>query len=184
MSSPTHRFLILHGLGASGPDHWQTWLTGRLRERGSEVAYPDLPDPLDPQPPDWVEAADQALDAEPGVVVCHSLACLLWLRLCARGGDRLTERVLLVAPPWREDIPEIARFLDHGASADAVRRAAAETLIVYSPDDPYCPRGAVEQFAKPLETAYESVPDGGHLNPETGFGPWPWVEAWALRARA
>jgi len=37
-------FLILHGLEGSGPEHWQTWLAGRLRERGLEVAYPSLPD--------------------------------------------------------------------------------------------------------------------------------------------
>lgn len=174
------RFLILHGLYGSGPDHWQTWLAQRLRERGSEVGYPDLPDPFDPQPSRWIEAGSDALDAEPSVVLCHSLACLLWLRLCARADGRLVERVLLVAPPWREDVPQVARFLDHGASADAVRRAAAETLIVCSPDDPYCPVGAVGRFAEPLEIAYELVPNGGHLNSDAGYGAWPWVEAWAL----
>jgi len=42
--TPVVAFLILHGLEGSGSEHWQTWLAGRLRERGLEVAYPDLPD--------------------------------------------------------------------------------------------------------------------------------------------
>ena len=37
-------FLILHGLEGSGPEHWQSWVAGRLRARGHQVAYPDLPD--------------------------------------------------------------------------------------------------------------------------------------------
>ena len=36
--------LIVHGLGGSGPDHWQTWLASRLAARGVSVSYPDLPD--------------------------------------------------------------------------------------------------------------------------------------------
>ena len=38
-------YLILHGLGGSGPGHWQTWLAARLRADSERVAYPDLPDP-------------------------------------------------------------------------------------------------------------------------------------------
>ena len=33
-------FLILHGYLGSGPDHWQSWLAGRLRAAGERVAYP------------------------------------------------------------------------------------------------------------------------------------------------
>ena len=37
------RFLILHGWQGSGPEHWQTWLAGRLRAAGHHVQYPELP---------------------------------------------------------------------------------------------------------------------------------------------
>ena len=175
-------FLILHGLEGSGPDHWQTWLAARLRERGERVSYPNLPDPFDPHPADWLRALDDelALLGRP-VVLCHSLACLLWLRAAARPNDApLAERVLLVAPPWREDIEQVARFLDHGARARDVTRAAGETLIVCSDDDPYNPRGALDTFVEPLGVPAHVIPGAGHVNSDAGYGAWPDVEAWAL----
>jgi predicted alpha/beta hydrolase family esterase len=175
-------FLILHGLEGSGPDHWQTWLAGRLRERGERVSYPRLPDPFDPHPADWDRALTAELDTlDAPVVLCHSLACLLWLRVAARPADGpLASRVLLVAPPCRDDVEPVARFLDHGARARDVTRAAEETLIVCSDDDPYCPPGAVDTYAEPLGIAAKVLPGTGHINSDAGFGEWPWAEAWAL----
>jgi uncharacterized protein len=175
-------YLILHGLEGSGPHHWQTWLAGRLRTRGERVAYPHLPDPLDPHPADWDRALGEelALLDEP-VVLCHSLACLLWLRIAARpGAERLASRVLLVAPPHREDLAPVARFLDHGARARDVTRAAGETLVVCADDDPYCPPGAVNTYAEPLGIPVHVIPGAGHINTDAGYGEWPDVEAWAL----
>ena len=175
-------FLILHGLGGSGPEHWQTLLAGRLRDRGERVSYPNLPDPLDPHPADWERALDEELSLlEAPVVLCHSLACLLWLRRAARpGAAPIASRVLLVSPPYREDLEPIARFLEHGARPRDVTRASGETLIVCADDDPYCPPGAVDTYAEPLGIPAHVIPGAGHINPETGYGEWPEVEAWAL----
>lgn len=174
-------FLILHGLEGSGPDHWQSWLARRLSEAGARVDYPPLPEPFDPAPEAWDAALERALAGEPAerVVICHSLACLLWLRAAARSREQLADRVLLVAPPWRED-PAVARFTEHGAEPGDVARAARETLIVCSDADPYCPPGAVETYARPLRVPATMIPDAGHFNPESGYGPWPQVEAWAV----
>ena len=124
-----------------------------LRERGERVSYPHLPDPFDPHPADWDRALDEELALlDAPVVLCHSLACLLWLRTrgAAQPERALASRVLLVAPPCRDDIEPVARFLDHGARSRDVTRAAGETLIVCSDDDPYCPPGAVATYAEPL----------------------------------
>jgi predicted alpha/beta hydrolase family esterase len=182
--NPMAAFLILHGLGGSGPEHWQTRLAERLRGRGERVSYPHLPDPLDPHPADWGRAlSDELALLEDPVVLCHSLACLLWLRTAARpGSERIASRVLLVAPPHREDLEPVARFLEHGARARDVTRASRETLIVCSDDDPYCPPGAVDTYAQPLGIPAHVISGAGHINPESGYGEWPDVEAWALGA--
>ena len=175
-------FLILHGLEGSGPDHWQSWLAGRLREHGQRVSYPHLPDPFDPHPADWLRALDDELSLldEP-VVLCHSLACLLWLRATARpASGRLASRVLLVAPPHRDDLEPVARFLDHGARPRDISRAAGETLIVCSDDDPHGPPGALPTYAEPLGIPAHVMPGTGHVNTDAGFGEWPEVEGWAL----
>ena len=99
---PSMSFLILHGWQGSGPVHWQTSLTGRLRDRGERVSYPELPEPDTPRLDRWCEALDLELAREPGglVVLCHSLACVLWLQHArVTDGYPRAERVLLVAPP-------------------------------------------------------------------------------------
>src|SRR3954465_8832177 len=97
-------YLILHGYQGSGPGHWQTWLAGRLRAGDATVHYPDFPDadhpqlrswldalapaPAPPQLRPWLDALASELDAigEPPIVICHSLACVLWLHHVAEGG--------------------------------------------------------------------------------------------------
>lgn len=183
MSGP---FLILHGLEGSGPDHWQTWLAGRLRAAGRTVAYPDLPDPFQPRREAWLTALRDELERlGPGVtVLCHSLACLLWLHHASGSGGAWADRVLLVAPNCEvPDLPEVADFFPVPLDRDAVARAAGATRVVCSDEDPYCPAGAVPSYAEPLGLPVDVVRGGGHLNPEGGFGPWPAVEAWCYGAK-
>jgi predicted alpha/beta hydrolase family esterase len=155
----------------------------RLRKGGHDVAFPDLPDPFDPYPGAWTETVHRELDANPDVVLCHSLACLLWLRLAATTAVHLAERVLLVAPPSRDDIAPVARFLEHGAGPGDVSQAASATLLVCSNDDPYCPPGAVAAYGEPLQIDSVLIPGAGHINTDAGYGAWPAVEEWAITAR-
>jgi len=158
--------LILHGLEGNEPEHWQTWLAGRLRASGEQVSYPDLPDPFEPRLEAWlaVLARERA-----GAVVCHSLACLLWLHHADRGGWR-AERVLFVAPPCVE-VPGASGF----QPAPEPRLEGA--LLVHSDNDPWCPGGAAAAYAGLGLSAVE-IAGAGHVNTDAGYGPWPAAEAW------
>jgi uncharacterized protein len=185
MRRPT--YLILHGYQASGPGHWQTWLAGRLRAADAKVAYPDLPDADSPQLASWLDGLAGELDAlgDPPVVLCHSLACLLWLHHAAAGG-RPARRVLLVAPPSPAGAPEeLAGFFPVPLDAAALAGSAPDgARLVCSDDDPYCPEGAAELYGRPLGVPVDLLPGRGHLNPDAGLGPWPAVEAWAREGAA
>jgi hypothetical protein len=176
-------YLILHGYQGSGPGHWQTWLAGRLRAADAQVAYPDLPDADQPQLRTWLDALERELDAlqSPPVVLCHSLACLLWLHHAVEGGaGGHASRVLLVAPPSPQiELEPLQSFLPPPLDADALRASAPEgARIVCSDNDPYCPEGAQVAYAA-LGVETDVIPGRGHLNPDAGLGPWPQVEAWA-----
>jgi len=149
------------------------------------VRYPQLPEPFDPQPDDWVPILRAELAAMRGerIVLCHSLGCLLWL-VHARDAESAVDRALLVAPPYREDVEPIMRFHRRaGAKPDDVRRAARLTRMACAPaGDPYCPRGAVEVYGG-LGLPADLIPGGAHLNADAGYGPWPAVEQWALGER-
>jgi uncharacterized protein len=182
------RALILHGWQGSGPEHWQSWLAGRLTAAGAHVQFPALPDCDVPCPERWGAALHRelrALAAGEGerIVVAHSLGCVLWLREAAqiRPAQRV-DRVALVAPPCPgAQVPELTQFFPTGADKAAVDAAAAHTRLVCSDDDPYCPgAGAPRHWGDPLELVVDLLPGAGHLNTAAGYGPWPAMEAWAL----
>jgi hypothetical protein len=171
-------FVIVHGWQGSGPDHWQTWLAARLRDRGERVLYPSLPEPDEPRLDRWRAALDHALH-EAGAdshVLCHSLGCVLWFHHAARRRPPVA-RALLVAPPAAMTEPEVATFFPVPYDAAGVAAAAGETLLLCSDGDPYCPERADRAYPG-LETVL--VPGGAHLNTDAGYGAWPWVERWAL----
>lgn len=182
-------FLILHGYEGSGPEHWQSWLAGQLREAGERVAYPDLPDPHAPALPAWRDALARELRALHGelTVVAHSLACILWLHHCDEPvtGDARAARVLLVAPPSLAGAPEpLHSFFPVPLDRGRVAAAATETRLVCSPDDPYCPEDAAALYAAALGLEHDVLDGAGHINPDAGYGPWPAAEAWCYGASA
>jgi len=184
-ATTTQPVVILHGWQGSGPEHWQTWLAGRLAA-DHEVRYPTLPDPDHPRLDAWLSTVDETVAGLPDGgfdLVCHSVAVALWLHRTARPATGPTPaRVLLVAPPSpRLDEPELATFVPPPLDADAVRRAAGGTILVCADDDSYCPEGAAAAYGAPLKLPTTVIPGGGHLNADTGFGPWPAVERWCSR---
>ena len=104
-------------------------------------------------------------------MVCHSLACVLWLHHVAAGGAP-AERVLLVAPPSPGGVPEMLQASSPCPVAGAAQRAARSC----SDNDPYCPEGADTLYSRACRRC---CPAQGHINPDAGYGPWPAVEAWA-----
>jgi predicted alpha/beta hydrolase family esterase len=168
-------FLILHGYQGSGPEHWQTWLAERLAAAGERVAYPDLPDPHEPSLPAWRAAlASELRDGQ--TVLSHSLACILWLHHCDDPvAEARPDRVLLVAPPSpASEFEPIRAFFPAPLAAPLV----ADTRLVCSDDDPHCPEGAAALYGEPLGLEIDLLEGARHINPESGFGPWPAVEAW------
>jgi uncharacterized protein len=178
--------VIVPGWQGSGPDHWQTWLAEQLQAAEREVRYPDLPEPDQPALDGWLAALTAALDGLPDDgfdVVAHSLGAVLWLHHVALDPSApRPARVALIAPPSpRTMIPELAPFFPVPLDIDAVRRAAGGTVLVGGDDDPYTPEGIALAYGRPLKMPTTVIAGGGHLNPDSGYGPWPAVLDWCGR---
>jgi len=177
-------FLILHGWENHRPEgHWQRHLHDELVARGELVRYPQLPDADAPRLDEWLAALRTEIAALEGAgpltVICHSLACALWLRAAQLDPALEADRLLLVAPPAASVIEPTVVGDFAVRPTDAWRTGAREAVLVASDLDPFCPAGAGVEYGA-LGLPLQLVPGGGHLALNDGFGAWPGVLAWAL----
>ncbi len=178
--------VILHGWNGSEPGHWQRWLAEELGESGREVRFPDLANADSPVLSEWLADLHKTLEGLPDDgfdVVTHSLGALLWLHHAARPSSAARPaRVVLVAPPAPQlPLDRCQSFYPVRLSIDEVRAAADGTVLVGSHNDPYCPGGVARVFGAPLKMAATVIPGAGHINVESGHGPWPAVLDWCGR---
>ena len=211
MTTSAPGFLLLHGWQNRRPaDHWQHLLADELRGRGLAVRYPQLPSPDEPDLAAWeaaVRSEHAALGPGPVTVVCHSLSTLLWLRIQAGARPLAADRVALVSPPSPELIAgqdAVHAFVDGGGNdgagdgpdADAgapdallfdgrllATGAVGDSVVVAGDDDPWLPLGLGDTWRGRLDGRQVVVRGGGHLTPDSGFGAWPAMTAWALGQR-
>jgi predicted alpha/beta hydrolase family esterase len=186
ISGVTTAFLISHGWENRRPEgHWQHWLAGQLTERGATVRYPQFPEPDEPVLEDWLALLRQELgrlDGDERVLICHSLAVLLWWQAAPSLGKLQPDRILLVAPPAPDVLRKyevVAAFVPPGIETTA---PAPELLrrvrMVAGDDDPYFPGGAGPFYAERFGLDVDVIPGAGHLDLPAGYGAWPSVLDW------
>lgn len=163
------RLLIIPGLRDSGPGHWQTWLQrrhrGALRVCQDDWDTPDLPR--------WAQRVDDTLRQAGGgrwIAVAHSFGCLALARHLALRPDAPIAAVLMVAPA-EPDKFGVAHLLP--------RQALGVTgLLVASDTDPWMQAGNAIAWAERWGLRTFNLGDAGHINAESGFGPWPPAQRW------
>jgi predicted alpha/beta hydrolase family esterase len=172
-------FLVLHGVNGSGMDHWQTFLTQRLRRRGETVFYPELSSKEQPDRAVWLSELKEQLRAIPDrgelTVVCHSLACILWMHYAAEPDIEPVGSLILVAPPGPSILKEFRpTFYPAPADSDQLRASARNILLVCTNADPRCPEKAAECYGRHLGLRTVLLDDeAAHINIASGFGDWP-----------
>ncbi len=178
--------VIVYGYEGSGEQHWQRWLLRQLQARGIAATLPELPEPLAPDKDTWVAELARLVESSPTPVtlICHSLGCWAVDHLLAKRGTHNIARALLVAPPSPFLIFEaVDTFLPPPCRADAWAPIAARSLLVSGDNDEFSGDGELQEIAIQLGLGFKLVPDAGHINTASGYGPWPFALEWATAIR-
>jgi predicted alpha/beta hydrolase family esterase len=168
------KVLLLHGWGGSDNPHWQSWLASEIAKEYGKVSFLKFSDFDFPKKDIWKEELLKELDDfKPDIVICHSLANILWFHLCNEEKLSEVKKLFLVAPPSLEhEIKEVKSFFPIKAP---INLNAKEVLLICSTNDPYMDIQEAKSLQKKLNVEMEVLKDAGHLNANSGFGPWPWM---------
>ncbi|MDR2690092.1 MAG: alpha/beta hydrolase [Azoarcus sp.] len=159
--------LIVPGLNGSGPEHWQSWVETRLPETRRVIQddwnTPDLPR--------WRQRVQKYLahSRHPVILIAHSFGCLASMA-AARYHSRRIAGALLVAPADPRKFG-VGRHLP-------ATPAAFPSIVVASANDPWVSISTARRWARRWGSHFINLGRHGHINIESGFGPWP--EGFAL----
>lgn len=154
--------LVVPGLRNSGPGHWQTWLEatvpGTRRVEQADWEHPCLSE--------WAAKVRAAIDATPDPlwIVAHSFGCLASVTAAFSRPQRV-RGALLVAPADPDRFRQPAVLLEE--------RLAFPSLLVASSNDPWVAAGVAERWAGAWGSDYVNIGAAGHINVDSGHGPWP-----------
>jgi len=162
--------LMLPGFGNSGPGHWQR----RWGERFPHAAFIEQQDWDRPRLDDWVDRIERAIvmATRPVVLVAHSLAVPAAVHTAARLKDTKVRGAFLVAPPDIDENPAVPK---EALSFGNVPRDPLPfpSMLIASTTDPFCSLERAAEFATCWGSDFHNAGDAGHINAESGHGPWP-----------
>lgn len=172
--------LIVPGLRDHVPDHWQTHLQAELP--GAHAVPPLQENGLSCSARmDTIDKALARIDG-PVILVAHSAGCLTTVHWAHRAGSKAAAKVqgaLLVTPPdldapeWPSKYPSPAVLADMGWSPMPRSPLPFRSIVAASDNDPLASLAAVRAMAAGWGSRLVELGDVGHMNPASGFGPWP-----------
>ena len=162
--------LIVPGLGGSGPDHWQTRWEQKL-STARRVVQADWDRPvLEAWTHNLVEAV--AASIRPVILVAHSLGVATVAHAAPSLPYGTVRGAVLVALPDVER-PDAPAEIDPAFRPLTREPLPFPSLLIASRDDPYCTYERAEDFAYAWGAAIVDAGQAGHINAESGYGPWP-----------
>ncbi|MEO1198026.1 MAG: alpha/beta fold hydrolase [Pseudomonadota bacterium] len=162
--------LIVRGLGGGSPDHWYArWEDKLATTRTVQQTNWHAPDLMS-----WTErlVAETATAQKPVVLIGHSLGVATIVQAAHKLKAFDVRAAFLVAVPdidlASEALPEIAGF--GPLSRDPL---PFPSVLVASRTDPHCAYETADDLGAAWGSLVVDAGDSGHLNPESGHGPWP-----------
>jgi uncharacterized protein len=169
MKTSESDILFVPGYSNSGPNHWQTRWEAKLStaRRVEQEAWSK------PVRADWTARLAEAIDeaTRPVVIVAHSLGVATTVQAVTQIA-RPIAGAFLVSPPdvANSDIrpKHLMTFGPYGRDP-----LPFPSVVVASRNDPFCDFAVAEDIAGAWGSKFVDAGEAGHINAESGHGPWP-----------
>ncbi len=161
--------LIVPGFGNSGADHWQT----RWESKLSTARRIALPDWNKAERARWIEGIARAVDEadKPVVLIAHSIGVAAVAHAAPHFSKPVTGAFLVGLSDWNRH--ELLPGVSHDFAPLPREPLPFPSLLVASRNDPYCDFEVAADHANAWGSALVDAGDAGHINADSGHGPWP-----------
>lgn len=166
--------LFIPGYGHSGPDHWQL----RWQSKLTSARRVDMNSWTDPVRENWVQAITDAINAahKPVVLVAHSLGIGAALHALPNCRDKVAG-AFFVSPPDLERpgrlLPGLSRGKLSAFGPYPSDPLPFPSMTVASRNDPHGTYEHAGDVANAWGSFLVDAGNSGHINVESGHGPWP-----------
>jgi hypothetical protein len=170
MKSSDVDILIIPGWSGSGPDHWQSRWESRLKT-ATRVVQDDWEQP---SREGWAARIVEAVRAtsRPVVLVAHSCGVSAVAHAAAHLLPGEVAGAFLVAPA-SEQAKRVLPGMEPEFAAHRREKLPFPATVIASATDPHCPQDEAKALAQAWGAEFVDAGDSGHLNTESGHGPWP-----------
>ncbi|NML44088.1 serine hydrolase family protein [Ramlibacter sp. G-1-2-2] len=170
--------LVVPGLRDHVAEHWQTLLAARLPR--VRVVPPMGRGDLDcAKRVEAIEREAQSIEG-PIVIVAHSGGVIMVAHWAQRTKRPVLGALLATPPdferPMPEGYPTLADLKDGGWLPVPRTRLPFMSVVAASRNDPLADTKRVMQLAHDWGSSVVDLGEVGHLNPASGYGPWPEAE--------
>jgi len=161
-------YLIVPGLGNSGPEHWQTYFES-LGENYKRIDQEEWDAPVCS---DWLTVIDNTIseyDPSSVVLIGHSLGCTTIAHWASQYNKKI-RAALLVAPSDVE--AQQYGFSAKGFAPVPKEKINFKTIVVASEDDPWVSLARAKFFADNWGSEFINIGKAGHINATSGHYKW------------
>lgn len=170
--------LIVPGLRDHLEQHWQTLLATRL-PRVRVVPAMGRTDLECAKRVAAIEREAQAIEG-PLVIVAHSGGVIMVAHWAQQTRRKVLGALLATPPDFEKPMPPGYPTLDALRTGGWLpvprRRLPFPNIVAASRNDPLARMDSITQLARSWGSKLVDLGEVGHLNPASGFGPWPAAE--------
>ncbi|MDO8428184.1 MAG: alpha/beta hydrolase [Candidatus Diapherotrites archaeon] len=177
------KVIIVHGWHGWISGHWVEWLRDQLKDKKIEVYLPLLPNPALEK--EWLSELKKITNYDSNtILVGHSLGCAAILRLLEELPETQKVGKVVFVVGWvggDHSIPELRDFYKKSFDWKKIQKQAEKFIVINSDNDPYYEKEkGREHISKYLKSEFILEHNQGHINVQSGFGPYPKLLKMAL----
>jgi predicted alpha/beta hydrolase family esterase len=175
------KIIIFHGTGGSPDGNWFPWLKNKLEKLGHEIYIPKLPTPDNQSVDSWCKAAQEQIpflyDSDT-ILIGHSLGAVWVCESLSRERAEPVKASFLISG-FLDDLGDEwfdsrnHEFTHYPFDWSLIKQYAGKVFVLHGDNDPYVSVEQAKKLAQKLGVEPIIVPNGGHLNAESGYTKFP-----------